>query len=461
MENSFENGLKKGNKTLINKHKNHTKLYFIISALIWLAVWEISALILAKPLILPDITMSITRLIQELADITFYQSLWGTLWQILVGFFPAMILGITLGFSFAGRPFLHALISPLCSLMKAIPIAAIVVLLLISLGSAYLAIPVVFFIVFPQFYYSVREATLTEDSQIIEMSETLEINRVNRILFIHKELLAPSILATFKVSIGMAFKSGIAAQLIAISSKTIGTLLYDAKLSLDTAGVFAYIIAILIISVIIEKIILALFTFLLKPWGNVRKNRITSRSCTSSPTVADLSPAANSAPESCAFADSLNLSGIKHSPDLESQKDETHPNVNWITGPSGCGKTTLLKSIRTGHRGVLFQEDRLLSKLDAVRNVRLGCSPEYYEKVPQILEQLLTKEMIYRPVHTLSGGEKRRVALVRAMLAPTSSFYLDEPFSGLDKKTATSVFEFITETAGNRPIYIAHHNIIH
>lgn len=128
--------------------------------------------------------------------------------------------------------------------------------------------------------------------------------------------------------------------------------------------------------------------------------------------------------------------------------------VTCLMAPSGAGKTTLLRLLAgletpdagkivglDGARlGVVFQENRLLDWLDAVENLRLIAPERNRDDI--IIEELRRfglGDCAGRPVSRLSGGMRRRVALLRALLAPADVLLLDEPFNGLDEATRANV----------------------
>ena len=144
-----------------------------------------------------------------------------------------------------------------------------------------------------------------------------------------------------------------------------------------------------------------------------------------------------------------------------------------ITGPSGCGKTTLLRVIlgleqpdggevrwsggTPGRFGVLFQEDRLFDGLDAVENLRLATGEKDRRALKAALGQLLPEEALGRAVSALSGGQRRRVALVRALRPGGEAVLLDEPFTGLDAAAAARAGDYIRREIGDRPLLLALH----
>lgn len=145
--------------------------------------------------------------------------------------------------------------------------------------------------------------------------------------------------------------------------------------------------------------------------------------------------------------------------------------LTFIEGPSGAGKTTLLRlacGLETPDGGSIdrlagvrfsyvFQEDRLCENLSAAANVRLVC-PDRRSRLPEeLLERLGIGDRAATAVKKLSGGEKRRVALARALAAPSDVLLLDEPLTGLDGETRSEVLEVVRpHLAGKAVLWVTH-----
>ena len=148
-----------------------------------------------------------------------------------------------------------------------------------------------------------------------------------------------------------------------------------------------------------------------------------------------------------------------------------------INGPSGCGKTTLLRLILgldkpdSGtvkllgdykypfiNSGTVFQEDRLCEDFDAVTNVTMVSKKVFRQTVIEELKKLLPEEVIYKPVKELSGGQRRRVSIVRACAIPSDILIMDEPFSGLDKDSRRAAIAYIRDKQGSGPLVITSHD---
>jgi len=144
-----------------------------------------------------------------------------------------------------------------------------------------------------------------------------------------------------------------------------------------------------------------------------------------------------------------------------------------IMGPSGCGKTTLLNILMgfispdTGsvsgvpaHKSAVFQEDRLCESFNAVSNVRLVCDRKVDKNtIITHLERIGLKGSLSKPVSDLSGGMRRRVAIVRAILAESDVLFLDEPFKGLDDETKKTVMQYLKDNIGKRTVIMVTHDM--
>lgn len=146
--------------------------------------------------------------------------------------------------------------------------------------------------------------------------------------------------------------------------------------------------------------------------------------------------------------------------------------VTAVLGRSGCGKSTLLnvlmglmnpdggEVIRSGKRiSAVFQENRLCENLTASANIRLVTGRRFTkERIAEELAAVGLADCADKPVRTLSGGMKRRTALVRALLAEYDALFLDEPFKGLDEATKQTVMEYCREKVRGRTVVFVTHD---
>lgn len=146
-----------------------------------------------------------------------------------------------------------------------------------------------------------------------------------------------------------------------------------------------------------------------------------------------------------------------------------------ICTPSGSGKTTLLRLIARLEKpdggevalpenakiSVVFQEDRLLYSLNVRDNVAvvLGSTNNSRRLADECLERCGLSDVAEKPISSLSGGMKRRVAIARAVAFDCNILLLDEPFKGLDDETKRMIADFVFENKQNRLTIMITHDL--
>ncbi len=146
--------------------------------------------------------------------------------------------------------------------------------------------------------------------------------------------------------------------------------------------------------------------------------------------------------------------------------------ITCIMGTSGVGKTTLaniMMGLRKADSGkiiglqgkkisAVFQEDRLIEHLDAIKNIMLVCPKDMKKEVIEDnLKEIGLTEYKDKPTKSLSGGMRRRVVMVRALLSDYDVLIMDEPFKGLDEELKGRVINYVKEkTKGKTVVIITH-----
>ena len=144
-----------------------------------------------------------------------------------------------------------------------------------------------------------------------------------------------------------------------------------------------------------------------------------------------------------------------------------------IMAPSGFGKTTLLYMIAglisptNGNINIpinnpkfsfAFQDLRLIESLNVKKNITLVNSNISTNDLDKCLEALDIKDLADKKVSALSGGEKSRVSIARALMADYDILLLDEPFNGLDDTTKDNVIKYIKEKTAHKTVLLVTHN---
>jgi len=178
--------------------------------------------------------------------------------RIISGFLLAIMVGILLAIISGRSKVIHALLSPLFVTIKSVPVVSFIILVLIWSGSAYLSVVISFLMVLPIIYLNVVEGIVQTDQQLLEMAKVFRVSWFRQIKAIYTPGVLPYFLSASKIALGLCWKSGVAAEVIGLSSGSIGEKMYQAKISLDTAELLSWTLVIITISYFFERIFITL-----------------------------------------------------------------------------------------------------------------------------------------------------------------------------------------------------------
>ena len=234
------------------------------AVLFWLIVWEVASLLIGEELFLPSPIAVIVRLAFLVPTASFWQSSLFTLCRILMGFLLSVAAASCAAvLSYRFRIF-SILASPLVKTVRATPVASIVILVLVWVRSRNLSVVISFMMVFPIVYTSLLEGLRETDGDLLEAASVYRMTLLRRIRYIYLPYLSPFIQSAISTSLGLAWKSGIAAEVIGLPDGSIGERVYEAKIYLSTPDLFAWTVVIIILAFLFERFFLALLRLVLR-----------------------------------------------------------------------------------------------------------------------------------------------------------------------------------------------------
>ena len=245
--------------------------YPILSLLFWVGVWWLLAAIFNKPLILPT-PVKVLETVGTLAITgVFWMSVLQSLLRISAGILLALLFGSLLALLTVKSPLCHHIFSPVLMLCKATPVASVIFLLLIWFGRDQTPMLIALVMALPIVWSNVREGFLQTDKKLLEMAAVFRLSTKGRLRYIHLPSLFPYFLAACRSAISLAWKAGIAAEVLTAPNNTIGRFIYDAKTWGMNDQLFAWTLVVIVISAGIEWGALALLGKAQKKW-EVKKN---------------------------------------------------------------------------------------------------------------------------------------------------------------------------------------------
>lgn len=423
-------------------------------AAFWLAVWVFAAALVAQPLILPGPGAVVVALLRLVCDANTWAILVGSGARILGGLALAAICGgVLAGVSVRSRTFAR-LVVPALSFVKATPVACVVVLLLIWMGSARVSIAAVFLMALPGVYFSLVEGLAQVDKPLEQMFRLHGV-RGWRLFFAHtwREVL-PFVLSCARAVIGMSWKAGVAAELIGMAAGTVGERIYQAKLLIETADLLAWTVLVVAASWACERVLV----WLLRASGSVAW-RVAVRAHGRSGRGREGGSAGGGAAAVLVLAVG---DRAPWAPALDGLALRVPAGGRTcVMGASGVGKSTLL-ALAAGECvpcSMVFQDVRLAEDASALDNV-LVCADARVDasSAAALLRLLVPGVDVHARVAELSGGQRRRVEIARALLCPGDAVILDEPFTGLDTAARDACAEVVLDLLDGRMLLLATHD---
>ncbi len=225
----------------------------ILPLLFWLIVWSVLAAIVKKEILLPSPYVVITRLASLAVTGNFWLSVLLSFARITTGFLIACITGVLLATATARFRLLNSLLSPLLTTVRATPVASFIILALVWLNRGTVPTFTSFLMVLPVIWGNVSTGISSADRELIEAACIFRLSRFKKLRLIYIPAVLPHFTSAFLTSIGLAWKAGVAAEVLCSPKLSVGGALYESKLYLETAGLFAWTLTLILISIVLEK----------------------------------------------------------------------------------------------------------------------------------------------------------------------------------------------------------------
>ena len=221
--------------------------------LFWLAVWQVAHIIVGRDFLLTSPAQTLHRMLRFGGEAVFWRSVWATGQRVLSGFSLAMLCGGLLAFASAGRPWVKTLLAPMIGTVRATPVVSFILLALMWMTSHTLPVFIAFLMVLPLAYSNLLAGLENLDRQLLEMTRLFAFPRLRVLRLIYIPSLMPYLTAACATGLGFAWKAAIAAEVISHPALSVGRQMHRARIYFEVADLFAWTVAVVIISVLLEK----------------------------------------------------------------------------------------------------------------------------------------------------------------------------------------------------------------
>lgn len=253
----------------LERQKKRWSVKSVLIILFWLVVWEVADRVVDNRIILAGPIHIVQALAKQIQQDDFWIICGASFLRIAAGFLLSFVGGFLLAVLCYRFKLLRDFLEPVMTLLKTVPMVSFVIMLLIWVGNQALTIYLSFLIVLPLIYTNTLAGFLNVDPEMLEMAETFRLSRWKKFLYIYRPSFMPFLISSCRVALGMSWKSGIMAEVLATPKPSIGREMYAAKSYLQTANLLAWTVVVIVLSMLFEKAFLFLLRRLNRPGGDL------------------------------------------------------------------------------------------------------------------------------------------------------------------------------------------------
>ncbi len=228
-------------------------LKYSLITLIWIGIWQLIAMAVGQELLFPTPWAVAVRIGELLLTAQFYQTVGLSLLRILIGMIIGTLIGAFGGLLTAFSRLARDFFAPLLAIIKSTPVASFIILIVLWISRDMTPLIIALMMVAPVVWTNVETGILNTDKALLEMARVYKMSRWAKIKHVYLPSITPYFLASLKASLGMAWKAGIAAEVLLQPMISIGKMISDSKILLETVDLFAWTAVVIVLSVIIEK----------------------------------------------------------------------------------------------------------------------------------------------------------------------------------------------------------------
>ena len=224
----------------------------IIAAVFWIIVWEAAAMAVSQELILPAPLAVVKTFFRLCGEKSFWISATVSLLRILAGLLAGIAVGTLLAALTSQISIINTLFAPIVGVVRATPVASFIILALLWIGKSRVPGFIAALMVIPVIWGATQAAVKETDRDLLEMAKAYSFSnwRTARLVYIPSVL--PSWNAACVTAMGLAWKAGIAAEVLCQPRNAIGSELYYSRVYLETPELFAWTALVVVLSFILE-----------------------------------------------------------------------------------------------------------------------------------------------------------------------------------------------------------------
>ncbi|MBN2048980.1 MAG: ABC transporter permease subunit [Spirochaetales bacterium] len=231
-----------------------TRLIGFLSLLLILLLWKLLSFFLKADIILPPPEKAFTVFLAFIRRRAFWAAVGATVLRGAAGFFLSFIAGTLVGLAAGANTLVHAFIRFPLQIIRSTPVMSVILLAVMWFSSDAVPVFVAFLMSFPIVCQNVLQGTLHVDPALLEMAAVYRLSRRDTLLHISFPAVLPYLGAAATATLGLTWKVVIAAEVLSLPLKAVGTGMQFAQINLEAAEVFAWTITAILLSFLSEEL---------------------------------------------------------------------------------------------------------------------------------------------------------------------------------------------------------------
>ena len=225
------------------------------AVLFWLLVWQTASLLVGLELLLPAPLTVFARLGELAVTAEFWQTALLSLGRVALGLVWGVVLGAVPAALSCTFRWADTLVSPAVGVVRATPVASFILLVLLWTERGQVPVIISALMVLPIVYGNVTRGIREIDPKLLELARVYRFSRWKTIRLVVLPGVRPYFFSAVTTALGLAWKSGVAAEALCWPKIAIGTEIYYTKLNFETADLFAWTLAVILLSLGLEKLV--------------------------------------------------------------------------------------------------------------------------------------------------------------------------------------------------------------
>ena len=225
----------------------------LLPAAFWLGVWQLAAAQVGKQLLLPTPAAVLLTLGRLLGTAVFWQTAGASLLRIFTGFVAGVAAGAALALLTSFSRWAEVLLAPAVRVVRATPVASFIILVLLWVKTGQVPGVISALMVLPVVWSSLSAGLKATDPLLLELASAYGFGRGKTVRLVYAPSALPYFASGCDTALGLAWKAGIAAEVLCLPKAAVGTQVYYSKIYLETPSLFAWTLVVVVMSLLLER----------------------------------------------------------------------------------------------------------------------------------------------------------------------------------------------------------------